>query len=145
MTPLLYTSIDLSSGDIHASKLERLASRPDITRYIKAFVVRPNNPSGWANDSRKSVDEHRVATIIEEIASQGSLKSLQKFLWHGLETPIDTLWLALRLNCPNLRNIGASVGPRSLCLDPESHVSSVSGLASSQRAHLPNSFSIFVI
>ncbi|KAF7375230.1 F-box domain-containing protein [Mycena sanguinolenta] len=120
LVPVLYASIDLKSSSACRTALKRLVSEPDLCSHIRKFTVRPNHPSRWG--SEKSVDESWVVDCLEQLASSGHLENLNTFIWDGLESPKDSLWLVLRLNCPLLRYVGTSVGLTTQRLLPESHL-----------------------
>ncbi|KAF8207084.1 hypothetical protein K438DRAFT_1962716 [Mycena galopus ATCC 62051] len=122
LLPVLYASVDLKSSGICCIVLKHLASKPHLAAYIRKLVVRPNHPSRWARANEKSVEESWVSDVLEQLASSGHLENLQTFIWDGLESPKDFLWLGLRLNCPLLRFVGTSVGLTTQKLDPESHL-----------------------
>ncbi|KAJ6468375.1 hypothetical protein C8R45DRAFT_1105736 [Mycena sanguinolenta] len=108
LVPVLYASVDLESSGACRTVLKRLVSEPHLCAHIRKLTVRPNHPSRWGNE--KSVDESWVVDALEQLASSGHLENLNTFIWDGLESPKDSLWLVLRLNCPLLR------------LLPESHL-----------------------
>ncbi|KAJ7841380.1 hypothetical protein B0H14DRAFT_3457539 [Mycena olivaceomarginata] len=120
LVPLLYASVDLKSSGTCRTVLKRLVSEPHLAGHIRKFTVRPNHPSRWGYE--KSVEESWVVDALEQLASSGHLGNLHTFIWDGLESPKDSLWLTLRLNCPFLRSVGTSVGLKTQRLEPESHL-----------------------
>ncbi|KAJ7116469.1 hypothetical protein C8R44DRAFT_792623 [Mycena epipterygia] len=120
LVPALYASVDLKSSSACRATLKRLVLEPNVAEHIRRLAVRPNHPSRWGND--KPVDESWVAATLEQLAAAGHLENLHTFIWDGLESPTDSLWLTLRLNCPNLRTVGTSVGLTTQRLEPESHL-----------------------
>ncbi|KAJ6608682.1 hypothetical protein B0H10DRAFT_2226628 [Mycena sp. CBHHK59/15] len=120
LVPALYSSVDLRSSGSCRAALKRLVMEPHLATHMRKFVIRPNNPSRWANE--KPVDESWVVAVLEQLASAGQLENLHTFIWDGVESPIDSLWLILRLNCPHLRTIGTCVGLTTQKIDPGSHL-----------------------
>ncbi|KAJ7163943.1 hypothetical protein C8R43DRAFT_946758 [Mycena crocata] len=88
--------------------------------HIRRLTVRPNHPPRRGTD--KPVDESWVASQLEQLAASGHLQNLHAFIWDGLESPPDSLWLVLRLSCPHLKIVGTAVGLTTQRLDPESHL-----------------------
>jgi hypothetical protein len=43
------------------------------------------------------VEESWAVDALEQLASSGHLGNLHTFIWDGLESPKDSLWLILRL------------------------------------------------
>jgi hypothetical protein len=84
----------MASGACRAM-LKRLVLEPQLAAHIRKLVVRPNHPSRWGNE--KPVEESWVADVLEQLASSRHLENLHTFIWDGLESPKDSLWLALRL------------------------------------------------
>ncbi|KAJ7197107.1 hypothetical protein B0H12DRAFT_1167348 [Mycena haematopus] len=124
LIPVLYASIDLKSSGACRTVLKRLVSEPHLAAHIHKLTVRPNHASRWGNE--KHIEESWVVDVPEELAAH--LGNLHTFIWDGLESPKDSLWLALRLNCPFLRSIGTSVGLTTQRLLPESHLFDFRGL-----------------
>ncbi|KAJ3829887.1 hypothetical protein F5878DRAFT_50652 [Lentinula raphanica] len=112
--PHLYNTVDLAYTDLCRSGLTVFLHRPTMTRYIKTLILKPNRNSGWSNSSHSSMDEHWIIDCLEKIASKGDLPLLTTFKWYGKELPKDSLWQTLRIHCPDLRNIGTSVGQKTL-------------------------------
>ncbi|KAF9063074.1 hypothetical protein BDP27DRAFT_254737 [Rhodocollybia butyracea] len=113
--PYLHHTIDCSYTDLCRSAIKIFPHSPSTTRYIKNLILKPNRePSGWANSSEKSINEGDVLDVLEGIASNGDLPLLSMFKWFGKERPRDSFWLSLRENCPYLRDIGTSVGQKTL-------------------------------
>ncbi|KAJ7510472.1 hypothetical protein B0H11DRAFT_1959260 [Mycena galericulata] len=120
LLPALYSSVDLKSSGTCRATLKRLVLEPTMAAPIRALTIRPNHPPRWGTE--KPVDEAWVAATLEQLASGGHLANLHTFHWDGLESPTDSLWLALRLNCPDLRTVGTSVGLKTQKLDPDSNL-----------------------
>ncbi|KAJ3995850.1 hypothetical protein F5050DRAFT_1764067 [Lentinula boryana] len=112
--PYLYNFVDLAYTDLCRSGLKVFSQRPTMTRYIKTLILKPNRNSGWTNSSDKSIDEPWILDCLERIAFTGDLPLLTTFKWYGKELPKDSLWLTLRTHCLNIRNIGTSVGQKTL-------------------------------
>ncbi|KAJ3929185.1 MAG: hypothetical protein NXY57DRAFT_1017805 [Lentinula lateritia] len=112
--PYLYNSVDLAYTDLCRAGLKVFSQRPTLTRYIKILILKPNRNSGWTKSLDKSIDEVWIIDVLQNIASQGDLPLLTTFKWYGKELPKDSFWLTLRTHCPDLRNIGTSVGQRTL-------------------------------
>ncbi|KIK62442.1 hypothetical protein GYMLUDRAFT_242617 [Collybiopsis luxurians FD-317 M1] len=112
--PYLHRSVELGYTDQCRSGLKVFSQRPATTRHIKRLILKPNRNAGWANSSDKNLNEDWIVDVIEAIASQGGFPLLTTFKWYGKEMPRDSLWLILRENCPNLQNIGTSVGQKTL-------------------------------
>ncbi|KAJ6570109.1 hypothetical protein DFH09DRAFT_917578, partial [Mycena vulgaris] len=122
LVPALYASVDLKSSGACRVALKRLAIEPTTAIHMRKLAVRPNHPSRWTRGNEATVDESWVAATLAQLATSGCLKNLHTFIWDGLESPSDSLWLTLRLNCPNLRAVGTSVGLKTQKLEPESHL-----------------------
>ncbi|KAJ7220165.1 hypothetical protein GGX14DRAFT_585836 [Mycena pura] len=120
LSPVLYASVNLKTSGACRAILERFTHEPHMAAHMRRLTVQPNHPSHWGKD--KPVNEQWVAVTIERLASSGHLEQLQAFIWDGLESPPESLWLALRLNCPQLRTLGTSVGLNTQKLAPESHL-----------------------
>ncbi|KAJ7454684.1 hypothetical protein FB451DRAFT_1278980 [Mycena latifolia] len=118
----LYASLDLKSSGACRATLKRLDLEPNLAIHIRKLVVRPSRPSRWIRANETTVDESLVADMLAQLASSGHLENLHTFIWDGMESPNDSLWLALRLNCPHLKTVGTSVGLNTQKLDPESHL-----------------------
>ncbi|KAJ3889793.1 hypothetical protein GG344DRAFT_78469 [Lentinula edodes] len=112
--PYLYNSVDLAYTDLCRAGLKVFSQRPALTRYIKILILKPNRNSGWTKSLDKSIDEVWIIDVLQNIASQGDLPLLTTFKWYGKELPKDSFWLTLRTHCPDLRNIGTSVGQKTL-------------------------------
>ncbi|KAF8187063.1 hypothetical protein K438DRAFT_1973237 [Mycena galopus ATCC 62051] len=123
LLPVLYASVDLRSSRMCKNTLEMLLSdRPDVTRYIRRLVVRPNHIERRSSAQRpaKHLDEGWVVQSIVKLATSGRLPRLTSFFWDGSEMPQDdSLWSTLRACCPELRSVGSNVGPKSIKPDSE--------------------------
>ncbi|KAJ3905895.1 hypothetical protein F5879DRAFT_987919 [Lentinula edodes] len=97
--PYLYNSVDLAYTDLCRAGLKVFSQRPTLTRYIKILILKPNRNSGWTKSLDKSIDEVWIIDVLQNIASQGDL-NIQ-------------VWV-LDFFCPDLRNIGTSVGQKTL-------------------------------
>ncbi|KAJ3813629.1 hypothetical protein F5876DRAFT_73738 [Lentinula aff. lateritia] len=112
--PYLYNSVDLAYTDLCRAGLKVFSQRPTLTHYIKILILKPNRNSGWTKSLDKSIDEVWIIDVLQNIASQGDLPLLTTFKWYGKELPKDSFWLTLQTHCPDLRNIGTSVGQKTL-------------------------------
>jgi hypothetical protein len=75
--------------------LKHLVSEPHLAEHIRELSVRPNHPSRWVNE--KPAKESWVVDVLEQLASAGHFGNLHTFIWDGLESSKDSLWLTLRL------------------------------------------------
>ncbi|KAJ7170827.1 hypothetical protein C8R43DRAFT_68350 [Mycena crocata] len=108
--PTLYSTVDLRSNAQCQYTLSFLLTHPQITRCIKMLTVRPNNEE-WAAQPRTSMREIEswVVVTIDQMALH--LVNLKSFEWDGREFPkYDHVWHSLRTSCPELRNVGVTVG-----------------------------------
>ncbi|KAF7317120.1 F-box domain-containing protein [Mycena chlorophos] len=121
LLPALYNCVDLRSSASCRAALTFFLQNPtgSSASLIRSLTLRPSNPERWGGATDKP-DEQWVAAAIEQLATAGHLNALHTFVWDGWESPPESLWLALRLNCPYLRSIGTSVGLNSQKIDPES-------------------------
>nr|GAT52451.1 predicted protein [Mycena chlorophos] len=121
LLPALYNCVDLRSSASCRAALKFFLQNPNgsSASHIRSLTIRPSNPERWGGAADKP-DEQWVAAAIEQLATAGHLNALHTFVWDGWESPPESLWLALRLNCPYLRSIGTSVGLNSQKIDPES-------------------------
>lgn len=78
--------------------LKLLVQRPDITRFIRKLVVRPNLFE-WAIPEEQ-LSEFWVSGLIERMAP--NLPLLHTFIWDGIEMPSDKIWTTLRLSYVDL-------------------------------------------
>ncbi|KAK7044101.1 hypothetical protein VNI00_007817 [Paramarasmius palmivorus] len=124
----LYSYVRVDHADACRTTLKTFRKRPDLTEWIKVLDLSLIQRSGWATYMEKSIDENWAAQAIEDMASEGSLPLLRSFKWRGLESPNDTLWLALRLGCPQLRIVGTTVGKRTHIINPDSNLFDFRGL-----------------
>ncbi|KAJ7185618.1 hypothetical protein C8R46DRAFT_1342852 [Mycena filopes] len=124
LLPLLYASVDLRSSRMCRNVIDMfLNGRPDVTRYLRKLVVRPNHVDRRRvphQPATKPVDEAWVVQSLIKLATSGRLARLTSFFWDGSEIPQDdSLWSTLRACCPNLRSVGSNVGPKLINPDSE--------------------------
>ncbi|KAK7039486.1 Dna polymerase gamma [Favolaschia claudopus] len=122
LLPVLFTSVDLGSSRMCKVTLDALlAGKPDVARYIRRLVVRPNHVDRRRSQlPPKQIDENWVAQSIVKLATSGRLSKLTSFFWDGSEMPQDDIiWSTLRTCCPELRTVGTNVGPKSISPDSE--------------------------
>ncbi|KAJ7645388.1 hypothetical protein B0H17DRAFT_450243 [Mycena rosella] len=98
LVPPLYASVDLkTSSACRATLSSKRLFEPNMAAHMRKLIVRPNHPSCWARTNEPAVDESWVADTLARLASSGHLANLHTFIWDGMESPSDSLWLALRL------------------------------------------------
>ncbi|KAJ7666174.1 hypothetical protein DFH06DRAFT_268800 [Mycena polygramma] len=116
LLPALYASVDLRSSRMCKITLEMMLNRrPDVSRYIRHLIIRPNHVDRRTKEPAKVIDEDSVAQSIVTLATTGRLSRLTSFFWDGSEVPQDdSLWSTLRACCPKLRSVGSNVGPKSI-------------------------------
>ncbi|KAJ6487957.1 hypothetical protein C8R45DRAFT_262220 [Mycena sanguinolenta] len=123
LLPVLYASVDLRSSRLCKNTLEMfLKDQPDVTRYVRRLIVRPNHIERRSQQPQtvKPLDEGWVVQSIVKLATSGRLPRLASFFWDGSEMPQDdSLWSTLRACCPELRSVGTNVGPKSIRPDSE--------------------------
>uniref|UniRef100_A0A0W0EXJ5 F-box domain-containing protein n=1 Tax=Moniliophthora roreri TaxID=221103 RepID=A0A0W0EXJ5_MONRR len=118
----LYASVKLDHADACRSNLKRFRKRSDLTKWIKVIDLRLIQRSGWSTNTERGIDEDWAALMVQQMASEGSLPLLNTFKWQGLESPNNSLWLALRSGCPLLRVVGTTVGKRTHLIGSDSHL-----------------------
>lgn len=99
LIPILYTTVELRSNEHCREILHFLGHRPDITRHVRRLVTRPNHPTWVALE--EELDESWVADKIVQLAHD--LHKLHTFVWDGLQTAPDNIWVSLRTSyVPNI-------------------------------------------
>ncbi|KAJ7779788.1 hypothetical protein B0H16DRAFT_1499868 [Mycena metata] len=114
LLPVMYHTVALESSKACLSGLAMLHRRPHLCIYIRALIVRPNHWPGFWPRADPFIDETKVAFMIQQLV--GDLRHLEKFVWGGNDLPCDYLWIALRRNCPRLKNVSSTA--KSVDVEP---------------------------
>ncbi|KAJ6461543.1 hypothetical protein DFH09DRAFT_1229022 [Mycena vulgaris] len=115
LLPEMYKTVALESSRACSSGLAMLSEHPKLCAYIRTLIARPNHAIVCWPRSDRPVSESEVALMIEGLT--GKLKGLHKFTWGGYDLPPDSLWVALRNACPQLKKIHSMAGSKPL--EPE--------------------------
>jgi len=128
LAPFLYKAVELRSSSQCLVTLSMLLENHALARHIKKLAIQPNILVWAAQESGDEVNEDSVVSLIESLAESSCLHNLTFFAWSGLEVPLDSLWLSLRIFCPSLRNVYCRARIGQISLAPNSHLFEFSDL-----------------
>jgi hypothetical protein len=140
ITETLYKSIDIVGSDRCHLAVTTLLNRHDLAKCVRRLSLDPSILTKVGDVPQAILKQDELADMLLKLAP--TIQNLERFDWIGFESPIDDLWLALRIqyvydfcifsdalqangvptirSCPRLKSIGTSLGLRPH--DPESHV-----------------------
>ncbi|KAF6763183.1 hypothetical protein DFP72DRAFT_1000569 [Ephemerocybe angulata] len=109
VSAVLYAQVTLKSVEQCNVTLDMLRTRPGISRHVRELVIRPQ--ARLRKTSFNTLDNAEACSAVAKVAASKSLDALVRFQWDDDELPYhDEMWFALRMGCPQLRYIAASIG-----------------------------------
>ncbi|KAF7351641.1 hypothetical protein MSAN_01596700 [Mycena sanguinolenta] len=121
LLPEIYASISGLCGSRACSeKFDMLLTTPKLWVYIRKLEIGPD----WLSWPIEESVELRVASTLEKIFP--GLTNLETFTWCSIYPLQDTVWRALRISCPNLRNLSYTAQIREF--QPDSELFKLRGL-----------------